>query len=481
MNRAAFQASEYTGAGTFQTASYEYQKSMSGDWTVLRNGSLHLELGRGYELLPTSSCGVCSTDLARRYLPYPLPQIIGHEVTAVRDGRLVVVEINSSHQARGLESACPFCHGGMDTQCPDRITLGIDRLPGGFAPFILAPAHAVIEVPAGIPEAVAGLTEPFAAALHALDVTSVADGPRIAVLGPRRLGALLIAALDAHRRSNGMRYKITALSRHPEHGLLLRSLGADDVINVTQSQPEPNSYDVVFDTTGSPEGFRLALLLARDTVHLKSTHGQAVLGMGHLTDMVVEEIALLPFVRPSADFQWLTDRTQTNRSVYATDAMGARAAEIFGGPREDTDGAKADPAKAARHVELNRLDGSDYGRYDLALVSSLAEADTVIRPEPGKEFSLVRPRGAVIVDAEKERADSALAEALASGKKIHTSRCGDFRRALKLLSENPPVVKALEQMITHVFPLEKIADAFETAASGRSIKVLVNTKEGRHD
>lgn len=61
---------------------------------------------------------------------------------------------------------------------------------------------------------------------------------------------------------------------------------------------------------------------------------------------------------------------------------------------------------------------------------------------------------------------------------IRTSRCGDFRRALSLLEENPAIGEALQRnMITHVFPLSDINKAFEVARhSEQCIKVLIDTQ-----
>ncbi len=82
--------------------------------------------------------------------------------------RLAAVEINASHTAIGSPAAgdCPLCAGGLPTHCPDRLVLGIDRLPGGFGPWVLAPA-----------------------------------GNIVPVLGAGRLGLLITAALGAVRNS----------------------------------------------------------------------------------------------------------------------------------------------------------------------------------------------------------------------------------------------------------------------------------------
>src|SRR5678815_2230483 len=93
-----FDAMDYRSDQTFARAHYRFDGDAASGWRVERNGSPLLQLGPGYRLLRVRLCGVCSTDLARHHLPFPLPQVIGHEVLATdADGRRFVVEINASH------------------------------------------------------------------------------------------------------------------------------------------------------------------------------------------------------------------------------------------------------------------------------------------------------------------------------------------------------------------------------------------------
>ena len=131
-----FEAMEYAPTEKFQSARYCYEGSETDGWTIYRNGEKHLQLPKGYRLLKTLACGVCATDIARANLPFDLPQITGHEVVALDQGKPVVVEINASHKARGIDNSCYYCKNDLDSHCPDRLTLGIDRLPGGFSPYI---------------------------------------------------------------------------------------------------------------------------------------------------------------------------------------------------------------------------------------------------------------------------------------------------------------------------------------------------------
>ena len=106
MTRLEFDALDYRADQRFVPARYRFEGSATDGWRIHRDEVLVLELGPGYRLLRTRSCGVCSTDLARHFLPFPLPQVIGHEVIATDETlQRFVVEINASHAARGVSRA----------------------------------------------------------------------------------------------------------------------------------------------------------------------------------------------------------------------------------------------------------------------------------------------------------------------------------------------------------------------------------------
>ena len=163
MNTPNWDAVEMQSDATFSSSTYAFERHGNG-WTVMRNGTAFLELGTGYRALQTRSCGICSTDLARPFLPFPLPQVIGHEVLAEDEqGRRYVIDINASCVARGLDSRCDHCRAGMPSHCRERLTLGINGLPGGFGDRVLVPEHGTLEVPDVLSDDAAVLMEPFAA------------------------------------------------------------------------------------------------------------------------------------------------------------------------------------------------------------------------------------------------------------------------------------------------------------------------------
>jgi threonine dehydrogenase-like Zn-dependent dehydrogenase len=452
MPTVAFTAPEYQPDGTIRPAAYELSGSEDG-WEIAREGATHVRLGPGYRLLRSSHCGVCATDLARRHLPFRLPQVIGHEIVAVDEqGTPVAVEINASHAARGLAShGCAYCESGLSSHCPGRLVVGIHDLPGGFGPWLLAPARAVVAVPATISPHTATFVEPFAAALHAVRVVTRVPRRRIAVLGPRRLGSLVVAALAAWRRQHGGRYEVLALARRPELRALALALGAD--VARDPAGLEGRVADVVVDTTGSPAGFRRAVQLAEAEVHVKTTCGTPAGGLAHATAMVVDEIALArddvtPLAPPAGGPAYRTALVLDGTTTAVRDALTARGLQVL------------------ERAELGR---TPFGAADVVVARSLAEVDQVIRPVAGVERGLVRPRGLVllVIDAPLQTLDTAVAE---RGLVVSTSRCGDFRAALDLLPETPDLAAHL---VTATFPATRLGDAFAAAASPAHLKVVV--------
>jgi threonine dehydrogenase-like Zn-dependent dehydrogenase len=535
--RVSFTAAEYQPDGTIRPARYAYAGSPGEGWEIVREGRVHLRLGPGYRLLRTSHCGICATDLARRYLPFRLPQITGHEVVALDDerGTPVAVEINASHVARGLAPAewCGFCRSGLHTHCPDRIVLGIHDLPGGFAPWILAPLGSVVEIPDGVSAATATLIEPFAAALRAVETIAPAAGARVAVLGPRRLGSAVIAALAAWRRNTGRACEIIAIVRRPELGWLARELGADDVLTAEQAAEMENVADIVVDTTGNPAALPLAVRLAKAEVHVKSTTGQPALGLAHLTEMVVDEIAVCslaamaldrippPLLRtavvvgeaagrrveaelrargvevlavgdPAAPFQSLSavgdasagdaggcagPGTSTAAGAGTSAGSGATTGACIaagGGSSLHAAAGTGESAGAVADIALPQ------GGADLAIVASTDMLDRVLRRRAGHERGLVRPRGTICIADVGQARDSLLATVLDKGLRLSTSRCGDLRAAVAMLADPAARLgKALgERMVTDVLPASALPDAFARAAGTGSIKVVVAHPHG---
>lgn len=485
-----FDAWDYTKEDTFQTSHYVYEGDEDKGWKIFRNGELYLTLEPGYRLLKTKACGICSTDIDRRFLPFPLPQIIGHELIAqdMKTKENYVVEINDTLQARGSQNTDPFIQAGIPTHSPTRMVLGIDRLPGGFGPYILAPKNAIVPIQ-GLSNKVAVVVEPFAASLQAIEASPPMEGDKVAILGPRRLGNLIIAALSAYRKSNNTQFQITAITRRNELSQLAIELGADNAINIKEYQETHkgldgliDNFDIVYDTSATPEGFSIALSLASREVHLKTTNGQKMCGLQHLTELVVDELSILPFTKENLQFHWPKE-TRKNTKIYIAPSLNTLL---------ETDSEFIDLIQKEGFQKIDRLDFSEavnelenfekngeLPRYDVAVVSTPEEIDRCIRPIEGKEMSLIRPRGAILYIPYSEddfvpREFLPLELFFRKGGCLRSSRCGNFERAIQLLKENPDICSRLEEkFISHIYSVEELPNAYNKAKSPDARKVMV--------
>lgn len=477
-----FKARDYTSEDLFIDSEYEYVGEEETGWKILRNGELYLELGPGYIPLKTKACGVCSTDIDRRFLPFPLPQIIGHEVLASglgkNQGKEYVIEINDTFEARGDKNVDSFCKEGIPTHSPERKVLGIDRLPGGFGPYLLAPKNAAIEI-TGFSSKAAVLMEPFAAALQAILASPPKEGDSVAVLGPRRLGSLVLAALASYRKSHSRKFRITAITRHDHLVQLAKKMGADEVVDLrnTDANSLTGLYDIVYDTTSTSSGFESALKFAKRELHLKTTNGQVMGGLSHLTELVVDELSLLPAQLKNLEFHWKSE-SRKNKTIFLFESVAEiwrpkipKEYQVYTGTN----------AYAERILEGVDFEGK-LPRFDLAICGSPDEIAMAIRPNKSHENSLVRPRSAILVDISQKTLWPSGTEAIYNffieGKEIHTSRCGDFHQAIRLMKENPEITASLESdLISHRFPSYQLVEAYAKAKEPSSVKVVVDFPE----
>ena len=134
--------------------------------------------------------------------------------------------------------------------------------------------------------------------------------------------------------------------------------------------------------------------------------------------------------------------------------------------------------------DLVDVHGSLFPRFDLAIVSTLQEADVVIRPTT-QNTSLVRARGAILVFSETEvppvqsNDDLLLHALLERNIELRTSRCGDARASLELLDTNPELAKNLEEtLISFRSTLDGLNDTFQKAKnSTQCIKALIEIQQ----
>jgi threonine dehydrogenase-like Zn-dependent dehydrogenase len=262
--------------------------------------AVHLENGRvemrdeprptrseGFALIRLLCGGICNTDLElqRGYYGFagtPGPEFVGEVIEAdSREwiGRRVVGEINLAC------GACQWCRRGLGRHCPQRTVLGIVKHPGAFREYLTLPERNLHALPDALPTERAVFAEPLAAACEILDQVALPCGAEIAVLGDGKLGLLIAMVLNAYG------HRVQQFGRHAEKLRIARRAGVETEL-AGGTLPEM-AYDWVVDATGSSEGLRQAVRMARPrgTVILKSTvHG--LVGVD-TAPVIVNEITLV--------------------------------------------------------------------------------------------------------------------------------------------------------------------------------------------
>ena len=261
---------------------------------VVFDNSLRIEdqpkpLADGREcLIRLLKAGICNTDLEITKGYFGFTGVLGHEFVGVVEsaptaylvGQRVVGEINAACQA------CDYCQKGLQRHCPERTVLGILRRDGAFREFLTLPEENLHVVPESISDDDAVFTEPIAAACEILDQVPIGPEDQVAVLGDGKLGLLIAMVLS--RAS----CQLTLVGKHAAKMNLVKDYPLQR-LTVDVATGLIRSFDVIVEATGSPQGWELALRLAkpRGTVVLKSTfHGQIAFNPAPI---VVDEITVV--------------------------------------------------------------------------------------------------------------------------------------------------------------------------------------------
>lgn len=240
----------------------------------------------GQALIRVTIAGICSTDLEIVQGYAGFEGVLGHEFVGIVEGpeesnwlgKRVVGSINLGCYE------CAVCVGTGPEHCPERTVLGIIDHDGAFAQYLTLPEANLVAVPDSIADEVAVFTEPLAAALRIREQLIIPPTAAVAVIGPGRLGILVgqVLALSGTQ--------VTMIGRSEQSLLLPAKLGLRTGLS---GEFKENSFDIVVEVTGNPQGFEQALELLRPlgTLVLKSTYtGKASVD---LSKIVVDEITLV--------------------------------------------------------------------------------------------------------------------------------------------------------------------------------------------
>jgi 2-desacetyl-2-hydroxyethyl bacteriochlorophyllide A dehydrogenase len=239
------------------------------------------EPGPGEVLVRVGAAGICGSDVEvlegrrpARYVRYPI--IPGHEwagtVAAVGPG-VENVEEGAAVVAEGLRACgdCARCREGRTNLCDaDYAETGFTHA-GAFADFLCVPAHLVHRLPPGTDLPAAALLEPAACVAQGLLEADLRPGVTAAVVGSGTLGLIAVALLGRYSPA-----RLALVGTRPTRLELGRTMGATETWNVRDGQrPEPG-FDLVFEATGTVDGARTAVELARrgGTVVLEGISGE---------------------------------------------------------------------------------------------------------------------------------------------------------------------------------------------------------------
>lgn len=229
----------------------------------------------GEILLRLSRCGICGTDMhifRGHYAAENLPMVPGHEftgtvaalgpgVTRFSLGQKAVVDTNIGC------GTCYWCRRSEILNCPEMNQIGI-TMDGGFAEYLVVPAHLVIPAPADIPDAVLALTEPLACVVRAARKARIRFGQSVVVLGAGPIGNLHVQLM----RTIGAA-PIIVSDVAPKR--LALTIGADHAVSdpaklrdVVLAATDGRGADVVIESAGQAALYRQAAELARKGGHI---------------------------------------------------------------------------------------------------------------------------------------------------------------------------------------------------------------------
>ena len=244
-------------------------------------------------LIQVAFAGICGTDLSIASGKHPratAPLVMGHEFS----GQVAALPTQpSSDLAVGdwvtvfpLLSCgeCYICQMGLPHVCKNLGLLGIDT-DGAFAEYLTLPISNLHIIPDTLPLYAAVFVEPLAACFRITEQVHINPSHRVVVLGDGKLGLMAAQVM----RLNGC--ALLAVGRYTHKLKILDRLGIRTVMEKDLDTNE--RFDVVIESTGSPEGFYLARSLVdpAGTIVQKSTYTESV--SVDISSLVVDEISVI--------------------------------------------------------------------------------------------------------------------------------------------------------------------------------------------
>jgi threonine dehydrogenase-like Zn-dependent dehydrogenase len=241
-----------------------------GDWAV--EEVPEPAPGPGEVAVAVAAAGICGSDLelldGTRPAPYVrYPVVPGHEwagrVAVVGDG-VDGLAPGDPVVAEGLRACgvCERCAEGRTNLCTAAYAETGFTHPGALAERLVVPAVLVHRLPPDRPPELAALLEPAACVANGLlEAGMPRPGSRLAVVGDGPLGLLALLLLRTVSPA-----ELLLVSRRPARAARGRDLGATLVVDARDPaalERAAGRFDLVMDTTSSPEGPASSLRLLR--------------------------------------------------------------------------------------------------------------------------------------------------------------------------------------------------------------------------
>jgi len=222
--------------------------------------------GQGEVLLKVFYGGLCGTDMHIYHGVHPRakpPLIMGHEFCGqivALNGEAFGLKVGDKVVVEPLLSCgkCAACFSGYYHVCVNLGLLGIDR-DGGFAEYALVPISQVHKLPQDMPMMEAVLVEPVAVAVHAVRMSRLKIGDKVAVLGAGPIGTL-IAEVSRASGAEVIFSEVATdrLNMARTKGFLAINALVQDVEAEIMAITSKKGVDVVFDAAGVPSTAELS-------------------------------------------------------------------------------------------------------------------------------------------------------------------------------------------------------------------------------
>lgn len=270
------------------------------------------KISRGEALVRVEATGLCRTDLHIVHgvlRPPTYPHILGHEIS----GKVVDASPSSPTDEGVLSSLektksnallyhcvfcgyCRYCRVGKTNLCVNLRRLGFE-LPGGFAEYVKAPIRNL--VPSALGPEYAVLPDAGATVVHAFKKLSLRPGAVVAIAGIGGLGSIAI------QLAKRLGCRVVAIDVVPEKISLAGELGADLVVNMSESSvdelsavvfslTEGSMVDVFVDLVGNTMSQQMAIAtLGRDSRIVQLAYGDSRYENLRLKDVVYNEVQII--------------------------------------------------------------------------------------------------------------------------------------------------------------------------------------------